>query len=180
MKRWAWGLWVIALPVWASHLGGPPGDLLVLFDSGQTVSSAPYLKKINDAVAQKEAALAQARARWVTPDLSQIQLSERDLFPIRTTRLHPGAPVEVAVKGLTQPMFVIGMDARSLRWVAEQFEQLKQRGALGVVVAAEDPEAFARLRSDLLAQGVLLDLGFGDAMAESYGLSSYPALLVAP
>ncbi|MFV1849152.1 MAG: DUF2859 domain-containing protein [Thalassospira sp.] len=170
---------MLAVPAWGSHQGGPPNDLLVLFDSGQTISSTPYLKKINDAVAEKEAALARAQAQWVAPDISQMQLSERDLFPLRTT-LKPGAPVEITVAGLTQTLYVIGMDAQSLGWLTQQFPQLKARGAVGVVVAAEDPEAFVRLRAELLSHGLLLDIGVGDAMAEAYGLSSYPALLVAP
>lgn len=179
--RWtALALCLLGCSVWASHLDGSPRDLRVLFDTGRTISSAPYLKKINDAVAKKEAALAQARARWAIPNLNSVRVGEADLFPIRTERLHLAAPVERVVEGLTQPIFVIGMDRRSLQWVTHHFERLKQSGALGVVVAAEDPSAFARLRSDLLAHGILLDLGFGDAMAEAYGLSSYPALLVAP
>ena len=179
MRGWAWALWLFTNPAWGSHLGGSPGDLVVLFDSGQTVASAPYLKKINDAVAQKEAALERAQAQWIAPEIGRIQISERDLFPLRTT-LRPGAPVEIAVPGLTQTLYVIGMDARSLEWLTQKFPHLKASGAVGVVVAAEDPDAFARLRAELLSHGLLLDIGVGDAIAGAYGLSSYPALLVAP
>lgn len=169
---------VCAASVFANHLGGGVVELLVVHDAGNTVPSAPYLAKITDAVAKKESALAEARVRLSKMETDRA-IAERDLFPI-TTQMTVASPQRKHVLGLTAPLFVIGMDSVSLRWLEQEFARLKARGALGIVVEAPDFDQFQALRARLLAEGVWLDVGKGDAIARGYQIDTYPYELDTP
>lgn len=173
----ACGLWIVSCTAWASHLGDGPVELLVLVDTGPTVSSAPFLQKIHTAVANKERALQDAKSRLRSANLDPRGLSEKDLFPLSSTRMRSGTPLYLIRPGITQPIFVIGMDAHSLRWLEQEFDHLKHIGALGVVVDAPDVSAFHRLRASALKRGVLIDIGFGDAMATAFRFDTYPTVI---
>ena len=77
---------------------------------------------------------------------------------------------------LDRPLFLLGDDAVSRRWLSRQAEQLRRLDAVGLVVEVASQARFDALRR--LAPGLELTPVVGDALAEHFGFSSYPALLL--
>jgi integrating conjugative element protein (TIGR03765 family) len=79
-------------------------------------------------------------------------------FPVRTPGLVPGRlagqPRWPDAQWLTQPVFLIGSDAGSRRWLQQHRHQLVEMQAAGLVVQAPDDAAFQRLRG--LGDGLTL------------------------
>lgn len=79
-------------------------------------------------------------------------------FPVRTPGLVPGRlagrPRWPDAQWLTQPVFVIGSDAGSRRWLQQHRHQLLEMQAAGLVVQAPDDAAFQQLR--VLGDGLTL------------------------
>jgi integrating conjugative element protein (TIGR03765 family) len=103
---------------------------------------------------------------------------ESDLLPVRSTRLTPGTvtPRTIHAPGLT-PMFLIGTDAASQRWLLQHVERLRALNAIGFVVNVESMEALDSLRRH--APGIALSPASGDDLARRLGLDHYPVLITA-
>lgn len=105
----------------------------VIYDSGRAIPAAPYLPYpgSNDPDS-KDGAMAGLR------------------FPIRT-RLHcgvlPRARQVFDAQWLTQPVFLVGADADSLRWLQFNRPRLLRTRAYGLVVQARDSEDFQAIQS---------------------------------
>jgi integrating conjugative element protein (TIGR03765 family) len=82
--------------------------------------------------------------------------SELVQFPVRTPGLAPGrlagTPRWPDAQWLTQPMFLVGSDAGSRRWLQQHRRRLLEMQAAGLVVQAPDDAAFKRLQA--LAEGL--------------------------
>lgn len=99
-------------------------------------------------------------------------------LPVRSSLLTPGRvePRPLEMPGL-QPLFLVGDDARSRRWLQERSEQLRRLGAVGLVVNVESAEALAELRQ--LAAGLRLRPVPGNDLARRLQLEHYPMLITA-
>lgn len=122
------------LPAWSQ--GGVPtlaAPLEVVHDSGRGVPLAPYLSTITS---------ADPKARGsVMPGLR---------FPITTTLAVGVLSAERRVfdrAWQVQPIFLIGADPRSLRWLAFNRTRLVQARAWGVVVQARDEAEFRAIQA---------------------------------
>jgi integrating conjugative element protein (TIGR03765 family) len=103
-------------------------------------------------------------------------LTETDLLPIVSTRLHPG---DVSSRAMSlpgfSPLFLIGDDSRSRRWLQQHRQKLVSINATGLVVSVAGAEQLADLRQ--LAPDLTLLPVSGDDIAQRLHLSAYPVLL---
>jgi integrating conjugative element protein (TIGR03765 family) len=168
------------LALLCSFVAAVPGSTqpVVIFDSGRTKPIAPYL-----------APVTVKRSSLPLPTLPQPPIAApRRLdgyvqLPIHTPELQPGPLGPVALtpeqaqrlKHLPRPLFLMGADALSLRWLAQQRDSLLALGAVGMLVEAQD-------RSDLAAveragSGLLIVPAAGTEVAQALGLHHYPVLI---
>lgn len=170
---------LLVLPFAAPLHAAEEHNTVVIYSGTNTIAAAPYLRHIERAEAKRDDALDQAKALLDAADFDPNAVSLAAFFPFHSEQLRPGEPTQKSVEKLTSPLFVIGMDSKSLQWLDASFEQLKALGAQGLVVEAENYDAYDALRRKALARGVLIDVAPGDALAEGFGIHSYPVLLVA-
>lgn len=160
-------------------VGDEQHSTVVVYDAGGAISAAPYLRHIEQAATKLDNAVNDAQALLDAANIDPQPVGLEAFFPFRSERLRPATPSQKSIDELTSPLFVIGMDAASLRWLERSFEQLKALGAQGLVVQAESFDDFDALRRKALARGLMIDVAPGDALAEGFGIHSYPVLLVA-
>ncbi|WMY72490.1 integrating conjugative element protein [Buttiauxella selenatireducens] len=98
------------------------------------------------------------------------------VFPVTSTRLHPGAVAsrKIDLPGMT-PLFLIGDDARSVRWLKAQQHTLLSLGATGLVVNVASQARFNRLQQQ--TEGLTLLPVSGDDLAVRLQLDTYPVLI---
>ena len=173
------GFLLAALAGAAVHAQEAPAPTVVLYDAGNTIPVAPYLRHIAVAEHKRNQALASAQAQMAEASTGSVEpVSLAAFFPIRSERLQPGPPTRRRVAQLPIPIFVIGMDSVSLQWFEASINELRALGAQGVVVQAENFAEYDALRRQALSRGVVLDVTPGDAIAEGFDIKSYPTLLV--
>ena len=140
----------------------------VIFDNGRTWPIAPYLEPLEDVPPEQDPPLAPA------PPLGAADV--QSLLPVRSPGLSPG-PVEARTqpRPLSRPVFLVGSDPLSRRWLARHRERLQGLGAVGLLVQAEtvdDLEAVAEL-----GRGLSIMPAPGTDLARALGLVHYPVLV---
>jgi integrating conjugative element protein (TIGR03765 family) len=148
---------------------------LVIYDSGQTQPLAPYYESL--------------RGEDPAPETRRVPsgkpgLTVEDLLPIKTPEMTPG-PLTARALNLpgalsgrvvgARPLFLIGADALSQRWLAQHRARLKEISAVGLLVATEtieDLETIARI-----AEGLPIMPAPGSEIAKLYALKHYPVLI---
>ncbi|HAV1239832.1 TPA: integrating conjugative element protein [Salmonella enterica] len=98
------------------------------------------------------------------------------VFPVVSARLHPGAvtPRSLSLPGMT-PLFLIGDDTQSLRWLSKHLTGLQSLNATGLVVNVTSRERFEALQQR--APGITLLPASGDDLAQRLQLDAYPVLI---
>jgi integrating conjugative element protein (TIGR03765 family) len=141
--------------------------LIVVEDRGGT-SALPYYQAIRPSSPEKGFSSPKA-----------LQRGEAAMLPVRPSTLSPGrvTPRALPAPGWVRPVFLVGDDEVSYRWLKANGARLEALGAVGLVVQVETTEALARLRARV--PGVPLSPVSGDDLAERLGLSHYPALITA-
>lgn len=140
-------------------------ELTVVTDLGGTSTEA-YFEGINN---QGEGTALQAAPASVpvTPMMG---------LPVITPELTPG---KVAARALNlagmRPMFLIGDDELSRRWLSLRRDTLVQLNAVGLVVNVATEGALSDLKKH--AEGLELVPVSGSDLAKRLGLSHYPVLL---
>jgi len=101
---------------------------------------------------------------------------ESALFPVISSRLQPGVITSrpLSLPGMT-PLFLIGDDPLSDRWLAQQLPVLKSLNASGLVVNVATAENLEKLREQ--ADGLILLPVSGDDLAARLQLDAYPVLI---
>lgn len=140
----------------------------VIFDNGRTWPIAPYLEPVEDAPPEEEPAL--------TPGPLLGAADVRNLLPVRSPGLSPG-PVEARPqpRPLSRPVFLVGSDPLSRRWLARHRERLQTLHAVGLLVQADtvdDLEAVAEL-----GRGLSIMPASGTDLARALDLVHYPVLV---
>ena len=99
------------------------------------------------------------------------------VFPVKTPEMKPGRviPRKINRPALTHPVFIIGADPLSLKWLKYHAEQLKKLQASGVIVNITSAEQLQRIRR--MAPGLTITPMPGRAIARQLRLSHYPALI---
>ncbi|EDT2963658.1 integrating conjugative element protein [Salmonella enterica subsp. enterica] len=154
------------LPVLLLTLSGAClADLTVVADLGGESTAVLY-----DAIAPE-------------PDAEEIPPAapeplEQALFPVVSALLQPGAvsPRSLSLPGFS-PLFLIGDDPQSERWLAEHKNALLSLNATGLVVSVSSAGRLAALRQQ--AGTLTLLPASGDDLAKRLSLSRYPVLITA-
>lgn len=155
-------LW--ALTTGAGAAGAPVTPPVVIHDGGDTRPLAPYYAAITPH--RPDAHTRTARS----------QADSARYLPLRTPELTPGTVRRRSLEHAPlRPLFVIGADPTSRRWLATYHDPLVHLGAVGLLVQAETPadvRAIARIGSGLTITPVA-----GGDLARTLGLRHYPALI---
>ena len=160
--RWVSGLCLIGM---ARAFAAP---LTVIYDSGDTQPLAPLLEIFGDPPEITSPTLP------AVPSLGAADLKQ--LLPIRTPQLTPGPVEQQQIKRpFTTPLFLIGSDPLSVRWLIRHRSQLATLGAIGLIVEVPDEATLNRLVG--LAQGLNLMPASGADLADTLGLTHYPILI---
>lgn len=101
---------------------------------------------------------------------------EKAVFPVVSSRLHPGTVTSrsLSLPGMS-PLFILGDDPLSARWLAEKRGQLKSLNAIGLVVNIASREKFEVLQRQV--GGLTLLPVSGDDLAQRLQLDTYPLLI---
>ena len=96
------------------------------------------------------------------------------MLPVKTPSLTPGkVPKGTFSTHLDKPLFIVGADRRSHRWLARHHAYLKSINAMGMVVNVANTGQLKRLMS----YGLPLYPVQGRQWADQFSLSHYPVLL---
>lgn len=117
---------------------------------------------------------------WIEANLPRIQQDpgNPDVWLPLATRMRP-ARIEMEQEvsfNLDAPICVIGADPLSLRWIRANLDKLVMVGARCWLVQANDFRAFTAV-SRALQGRVLMMPADGDAVADYFGLTSYPVVI---
>lgn len=161
---------LLSLPASSTN---PP--LIVVDDQGGA-SALPYYRALNFQTATPDSITAPNSTTALPAPSARYR--EADLLPLRSAHLTPGRVVRRAIQapGLT-PIFLIGDDPHSRRWLQERIETLRALQAVGLVVQVDSEVALQSLRRT--ASGLTLTPAAGDDLAQRLGLSHYPVLITA-
>ncbi|ENA2701158.1 integrating conjugative element protein [Salmonella enterica] len=107
---------------------------------------------------------------------AQVVPLESAVFPVVSSRLHPGTVISrpLSLPGMT-PLFILGDDPQSVHWLAQQRATLKSLNATGLVVNVVSADRLEKLRQH--ADGLTLLPASGDDLAVRLQLDTYPVLL---
>ena len=147
----------------------------IIYDSGQTQPLAPYLESLRGEVPPPDTRQAPSgKADLTVEDLLPIDTPEMSPGPVqaRSINLPKGVPMNAAG---ARPLFLIGADSLSRRWLAQHRARLKEIGAVGILVqasTAEELQAVARI-----AEGLRIMPASGTELARLYALKHYPVLI---
>lgn len=99
-------------------------------------------------------------------------------FPVVTTSMSVGRVTEdeardVRYQMAMTPMFIIGYDPVSIKWLTSNKELLKEKKAIGLVVNIQTKEQMEELQS-IVGDGVLMQPTPGDRLAEHIKIRHYP------
>ncbi len=140
-------------------------ELTVVADLGGQ-STATYFEGINN------------QGREVVPQVGPEPLSApvMTILPVTTPELTPGK-VEARMLSLSgiRPMFLIGDDDLSRRWLSQRRDVLGQLNAVGLVVNVANEGGLNDLKKH--ADGLELLPVSGSDLAKRLGLTHYPVLL---
>ena len=105
--------------------------LTVIYDSGNTEPMSQYLPQRFEQESTKQSHQS---------TLVQKQKISAYTLPITTPSMLPGGVTASPkiLRYLQPPLFLVGSDARSKKWLIEKREQLMQLGAVGLLIQAKD------------------------------------------
>jgi integrating conjugative element protein (TIGR03765 family) len=145
--------------------------LTVLYDSGDTLPLAPLLEASGFAQEPEDAELP--------PIAPPMEAGLRQQVTVRSPSLTPGAQPRIKVGAggayLPRPIFLVGADELSLRWLAKHRIRLSTFGAVGLVVEADGVADVLQVKR--VAGDLPLAAGSGEMLAERFGLRHYPVLI---
>ena len=168
-------LWLLVPNVYAQ-------SLIVIYDSGQTFSIAPYLEPISVTPTERPwlnkkstPPIVQPSDQWNWSAYLPIQTLQMQPGPLPTFQLTPKQ--RTLLSRLSPPLFLIGADDISQRWLQQNRLSLQRLGAIGLLVQADTAADIQHLQT--LAQGLLLIPASATTLVPVFGLSHYPVLLSA-
>ena len=163
----------LASSAWAQPtVERPPGlpQLTVVADHGDR-PARPYFVAIKGSGIEEDEGYVSNVGQAMPPTSAY---GEQDMLPVESERLTPGSVASRRVDlpaGFT-PIFLVGDDVLSRRWLMQRSSALRDMHAVGLVVQVKSQEALDALRN--AAQGLELRPVSGDGLAERLGLRHYP------
>ncbi len=144
-------------------------ELTVIYDSGDTQSIAPFLEAF-------ELANEIPRQNPVPTKPSLGAANPEAWLPIQSPGLTPGfVQARSHDRPFARPFFLIGSDARSLQWLKNHRDRLKEIGAVGMLVQADTLDDLRTIAE--LADGLSILPASATDIAKALGISHYPVLI---
>lgn len=145
-----------------------PTPLTVVADHGGQPARPYYVPIAAADVQEDQGFTATPQARRVT---------EADMLPVASDHLSVGrvAPRELDLPPSMTPVFLVGADPKSARWLQQRGSTLRALGAVGLVINVENAADLLALRQQ--ASGLILYPVSGDDLARRLGLTHYPVLI---
>ena len=142
-------------------------DLVVLYDSGQSWPIDRYLAPILNRKSDRPG----TGGTRPNPQPGPADLDM--LLPVRSPSLSPGRVAARAFDALVPTaFFMIGSDARSLRWLTTHRAYLKRQGAIGLLVDASDEKDLNAVAN--AADGLPITPASGEDIASALAIKHYP------
>lgn len=134
--------------------------LIVIYDSGNTAPISDYTRRHT---------LPKRETKQQKPSFS--------VLPVHTPSMQPGTVTsrKQALPHLPVPLFMVGSDPLSQRWLQQRREQLIALKAVGMLVEAETEQDVKTIQA--LAQGLWFATVSGESIAQSLNLHHYPVLI---
>jgi integrating conjugative element protein (TIGR03765 family) len=145
---------------------GHSADLTVIYEGKGTVPLGTYFGHLIGGVDQA----------GVLPGTQFPLVSRLQPGPLASETLGQGL---FAANWMAHPIFVVGGDARSLRWLEQHRQTLHKLGASGLVVTASSERAFKEVQA--MAGGLAVAPVRGSWLEQkllSGGIQSYPLVLM--
>lgn len=141
-------------------MSGIEASPIVLFDSGNTVSIAPYTDVIKV-----------YNPKNVKP------ITVLNPFPIESPGLLPGKVIKRNIDQpyLSNPMFLIGNDEFSYRWLLKNKELLIRINAIGMLIKVKNKQELQRIA--IAAKGLKIIPAPAVDLAKQLGIRHYPVLI---
>lgn len=171
----AW-LLSIVLGVFATIV---PAEPVVIFDAGNTLPLEPYRAAVT--VQPTPSANPGASPPGFPSATGRFDQNRR--LPIRTPEMTPGVLTEQTMTPdrrerlslLPHPVFLVGADSHSLSWLVQHRERLKNLGAVGLLVQADNADELAAV--ERVAGNLVIVPTSGSMLAQRLGLQHYPVLI---
>jgi len=165
----------ILMIIWSSVVNAEP---VVIYDSGRTVSGDKYRNFFATDIKPSF-----IKDGWVfngepVPD-EKPELPDSTLaFPVKTSKLSPGRierSRDQYIATLPGPMCIVGSDPLSKQWITKNYKQLRAANVMCVIVQAENETQANELA--MMLNGMLVNLGDGDVLADYFKIQHYPVLI---
>ncbi len=144
-------------------------ELTIIYDSGNTKPIAPFLKVFEST----------DKIRQQTPIPKKPPLGAADpeaWLPIQSPGLTPGVvKARAHNRPFARPFFLIGSDMRSWQWLQDHRDQLKEIGAVGMLVQADTLEDLQTTAN--MSGGLSIMPASASDIAKALGVSHYPVLI---
>lgn len=147
-----------------------PKQPTVVYEAPSTIPTWPYFQRIQ----------TDTQSSHLTMPAGTQNVSLESRLPLQTTRLSVGQPQMKTIPGLITPLFIMGMDPQSLTWFQQAAGGLIELGARGIVVQANNQSDWLDLQNKARQAGIDLMLLEGDSLAQGYGITTYPVILIDP
>lgn len=109
---------------------------------------------------------------WATSAITQDPMLQ--MIPVRTPELTPGKVVSRTLpQTVSTPLFIVGDDALSHRWLKEKQTYLQRIHATGIVVQVANASGWARIKQYSLPMYPVQGRDF----AKAFHLQHYPVLI---
>ena len=153
-------------------LSTPTYSALIVVDDMGGSSALPYYQVLN---VQPE---GHPDNPPIVPPVSEAPYSEADMLPVLSTHLRPGKVERrvINLPGLV-PLFLIGDDNLSRRWLVTRIDELRELNAMGLVVNVRHMDALTELRQ--LGSGLTMTPATADDLALRLAIQHYPVLITA-
>lgn len=146
-------------------------NLIVVQDKGGTDAHVYY-----EALGLVAEPIIPANNSLQAPSLGTV--TDNEMLPVESKLLSPGmvSTRTIHAPRLT-PLFLVGDDDFSKRWLVDNQQSLQQLQAIGLIVNIKTPQALKKLRA--LAPTLTMYPIAGDDIAMRLGLQHYPVLITA-
>ncbi len=153
--------------------GGP----VVIYNSGNTQPLAPYLSVFAPSTLRSVQSHAGSPLSKPTRHrASSVTAGVEVYLPVRTPRMSPGKVVRRALgTAPLPPMFLVGSDTYSQRWLTTHHDRLLELGATGLLVQAESLEDLQTIAR--LGRGLKITPVSANDVARQLGIKHYPVLI---
>lgn len=147
--------------------------LTVITDTGNTVDAKPYLK----AVPMPNENSIMREIKKHRSEFDNAVIVKKSEYPVKSIfRQGKVLPHKLKVSRFTStPIFLIGSDSRSLRWLSMNKNHLKKIHAIGIITNVEDKKTVSDIEKKI---GVTLLTASIDGLEKIVGTSNYPFLVV--